>query len=383
MSEEQDGGKMKELNLINSGAFGCIYRPSLTCDGNIGSEKYITKIQKNERTISNEIRISEKIRKLRGYARFFAPILKFCNVQIKKDRLDDLNKCEVFRDETKEQILSKSYVSMKTRYVGDNDLMKYIFSSTNINIFLKELWRTHLHLLKGIQKLFANKILHHDLKYNNIIFDSKMNVPIIIDFGQSWSIDEMNTESKISTIFFVFDQYDYWTIDILICSYIFQKIGYKEAHAVLVTEAEMNYIYDVFVYGRTPVYDQTNLYSKQVVSDVFRYNILQNPGKMLKFKEVFDSYVEQFIGKKTWWEMYQDLIQYTKSWDLYSISVIYMNLLDDAFLSNPEMYNNLMIISNGKLGRYIELIESVLYCRPNERPTIDFVIKQLEQIVKL
>ena len=51
-------GREEKLKLLNSGAFGCIYRPSLTCKGNVDSVKYITKIQKSKRAIDNEIFIS-------------------------------------------------------------------------------------------------------------------------------------------------------------------------------------------------------------------------------------------------------------------------------------------------------------------------------------
>jgi len=381
---EQDGGKSTEkLNLINSGAFGCIYRPSLTCDGKIGSIKYITKIQKNERAIANELNISNRVRKVRGYARFFAPVLKYCKVHIKKDLVKDLNKCELFEDEKESEIAKSSYVSMKTRYVGDKDLKSYIFSHKTISTFLKELWRTHVHLLKAIQKLFANKILHYDLKYNNIIYDPDLKVPIIIDFGQSWAIDKINTEDEISTAFFVFDQYDYWCIDILICNYIIQKVGYKESKTELVTESEVDYIYDVFIYGRDPKYtvDGDNQ-TKKIDSDVFLYNILQNPERMLKFKTTFDKYVEPFIGKKTWWELYEDLIKYANTWDLYSLSIIYLNLIDDIFLADLLAYNKMMTILNGKLGKYVEILESTVYCKPNERPSINTVLKQLELLVR-
>jgi tRNA A-37 threonylcarbamoyl transferase component Bud32 len=128
--------------------------------------------------------LSEKVKKIRGYARYFAPVLKYCQVRIKKDRVKDLNKCEIFENETAKQIEASSYVSMKTRYVGDKDLRDYIFSNKTPKSFLKELVKTHFYLLKGVQKLFANKILHYDLKYNNIIFDFDLKVPIIIDFGQ-------------------------------------------------------------------------------------------------------------------------------------------------------------------------------------------------------
>jgi serine/threonine protein kinase len=378
--DQERGAK---LNLINSGAFGCIYRPSLTCDGKMGSAKYITKIQKSERTIANELSISERIRKMRGYARFFAPVLKYCNVRIKKDLVKDLNKCEIFEKYTESEITSRSYVSMKTRYVGDKDLKSHIFSHTKISAFLNELWRTYVYLLKGIQKLFANKILHYDLKHNNIIYDPVLNAPIIIDFGQSWAIDKINTEDEISMAFFVFAQYDYWCIDTLICSYIIQKIGYKESKTELVTESEVDYIYDVFIYGRDPKYTSEGVHQiKKIDSDVFLYNILQNPEKMLNFKTTFHKYIEPFVGKRTWWELYEDLIKYANTWDLYSLSIVYLNMIDDIYLEDASEFNKIMTFTNGKMGKYVEILESIVYCKPNERPNIAAVLKQVELLAR-
>jgi hypothetical protein len=380
-SEEQYGGK-RELKLINSGAFGCIFRPNLTCDGKIGTAKYVTKIQKNKRTIAHELRISERVKKIRGYARFFAPVLKYCQVRIKKDHIKDLNKCEIFENETAKQIESASYVSMKTRYVGDNDLRKYIFSNKTPKLFLKEILQTHLYLLKGIQKLFANKIVHYDLKYNNIIFDSGLKVPVIIDFGQSWCTDELKTENEISAAFFVFEQYDYWCIDILICNYIIQKVGFKEAKTDFVTEQEIDQIYDVFIYGREPKYESSEEGAKKkILSDVYRYNILQNPNKMLSFKSKLDEYLQPFINKRTWWELYEELIGYANTWDCYSLSVIYLNMLDDAYLSNVELYNIMLKSTDIRLDKYVELMETVVYSSPNNRPTIQNVLTNVESII--
>ena len=167
----QEAGKHPtELKLINSGTFGCIYSPSINCDGKIGSAKYITKIQKSERSILNELHISEKIRNINGYVRYFAPVLKHCNVKIAKDIVNDLKKCEVFEDESTKKIESSSYVSMKTRYVGNRDLKAHILSFAELGkppAVLYEVLRTHIHLLRALQKLYTKKIVHYDLKYNN------------------------------------------------------------------------------------------------------------------------------------------------------------------------------------------------------------------------
>ena len=375
MSEDTHGGtKRKELKLINSGAFGCIFSPTLTCNGEVGSAKYITKIQKSERAILNELRISEKVRHITGYARFFAPVIKHCSVKIAKDRVNDLKKCEVFEGESRKTIESSSYISMKTRYVGDKDLRVHIFSNSETIHFLTAFFTTYSHLLKAIKKLVSNKIIHFDLKYNNVIFDPVKRLPIIIDFGQSWSLDEIHTEKQLYTAFFVFDQYDYWCIDILICSYIFQKVGYKESQIEMVTEAEINHIYDVFIHGKDKPGDGTKPTEKKILNDAYLYNILQDPNKMKNFKATLDEYVNQFINKRTWWELYEDLIKNANTWDSYSLAIIYLNMLDDVFLSENGMYSKLLGASNGRLKKFVELMESVVYSAPNKRPSIQTLL---------
>jgi len=224
--KEQEGGKPhKELKFINSGAYGCIFTPSLTCKGKIGSDRYITKIQKSKRSIMNEVTISERIRKIVGYTKYYAPVLNSCEVQITKDRLRDLKKCELFENEQDNKLVNNpSYVSLKIRYVGDIDMNKYFLTNVNSPEFFNELIRTHIYVLKGIQKLHKNGIVHSDLKSNNIMMDATRNVPIIIDFGQSWLVSDVNIEQKALNIFFVFDQYNYWSIDVLVCNYIIQNI---------------------------------------------------------------------------------------------------------------------------------------------------------------
>ena len=383
IQEEQEGGlhKSKELKLLNSGAFGCIYSPNLTCNGNIGSENYITKIQKSERSIKHELKVSEKIRKIVGYARFFAPVLKSCKVKIAKDRLKDLKKCEVFEKEPEEKIEESTYVSMKIRHVGDSDLKKHLLSNTKIPHFLSEIWRTHAHLLKGIQKLFANGIVHYDLKYNNIILDKHKNTPIIIDFGQSWVINELRTADEINAAFFVFDQYDYWCIDVLICNYAIQEVGLDKYKTELVTEAEIEQIYDMFMYGKTPKYESgSDNKKKLIVNDAYRYGILQNPQKMSNFKQVLYQYLNPFINKSTWQELYDDLVKRSNTWDCYSIAIIYLNMLDDVYLSNANLYNKLLNSSGYRLRKYVELMEHIIYSAPNNRPSVQFVAKELDEI---
>jgi len=375
MEEPQGGGgKKREIKLINSGAFGCIYNPTLTCNGNVGSAKYITKIQKSERSIAHELRVSEKIRKIVGYIKYFAPVLKHCIVKIKKDRINDMKKCELFEKESDQKIEDTPYVSMKTRYVGSKDMRAQFSAELSSSDYLFKMYRNHKHILRGIQKLFAHHIVHYDLKFNNVIYDDAQNVPIIIDFGQSWLTNELETEDQLSAAFFVFDQYDYWCIDVLICSYIIQKVGIQKSKTTLVGEVETNHIIDVFVHGREKEKEK-----KQIINDVFLYNMLQNPQKMGTFKTTIINYLKSFINTRTWWELFEELLKCTNTWDCYSSAVIFFNNLDDLFQHNQEYYKT-MSATTEHLRKYVGLLEDVLYCSPRERPNAQTLLSQFASI---
>ena len=53
----------------------------------------------------------------------------------------------------------------------------------------------HLHILTGLQKLIKlnNPIIHNDLKDENILIDNIYDIPIIIDFGLSFTKDDVQS----------------------------------------------------------------------------------------------------------------------------------------------------------------------------------------------
>lgn len=81
---------------------------------------------------------------------------------------------EVFSDD--------NYVYMVFEYVSDGDLVKYF----KVNPLLEEdqLKKFFYKILKGVNYLHENSIIHRDLKLDNILIDKNMN-PKICDFGIS------------------------------------------------------------------------------------------------------------------------------------------------------------------------------------------------------
>jgi serine/threonine protein kinase len=368
-----DGGtKQHEIKLIAEGTYGCIYRPGTTCDGKPENAKYLTKIQKNKRAIENESKISGKIRNIPGYTRFFAPILKQCAVKITKDTVAGLKQCEVFKDDTVNEIAE--YVSTKIRYVGNQDLMKYLLSELGTKSFLPDVWKTHAYLLKAVQKMISHKIVHYDIKYNNIIFDPALLVPILIDFGLAFTVEQLDSSADLEKIFFVFEYYSWWPIDVVVCSYIMQEIGITEAKTAKITSEQLEEIFDVFLNGTSDPHDDESI--REVKNDVFKIRIVNSEERMRKFKETYDEYFSKFVGI-TWWYLYEDMIQYADTWDSYSLAATYLAILDEAASANPSEFQREIEKHSQKYISHMNLLDNIVYSSPDKRPSLKEQVKRM------
>ena len=90
------GGK-----LISEGGFGCVFNPSIDCDGLSSSEKFVSKIQRYDNSAKNEIEIGNILSKISVYKSHFAPVISYCNIEIGKIKDKDKNKCMLFKKKKK------------------------------------------------------------------------------------------------------------------------------------------------------------------------------------------------------------------------------------------------------------------------------------------
>jgi len=393
---KMEGGKPKPVHFLSQGAYGCIFHPGISCDGDtVDNPSFVTKIQKNERTTANELAISNRIRKITGYARFFAPITKQCPVRFSSDTNPELKKCEVFKEESVDP--NNIFVSNKIRYVGKNNMRRHLLdkyvpqyasygsephnpifkpqaTAKNARAFFAELLRTHIYLNRGIEQLVKHKLVHNDIRYNNIMFDQKMEVPIFIDFGLSIDIRELSPETYRKR-FYVFDIYPYWSMDVHICNYIFQVVTYPKAKTEKITEETINALIHSFIYKET----EENKNTLQVSNEVFNLSIIDTQAS--RFIKKWNAYLKKFVNK-TWFDLYEATIKYFATWDIYSVCVVYMMVLDDLFVKNIELYKILYETHGKELTEYIQVVSSVIYETSDKRPSLEKLNRVLRYIQK-
>ena len=138
---------------------------------------------------------------------------------VSKIEKDSIKECSLIEDT--DDIL----YSTKIRYVGKQSLEPYLFSFIdNSSFFIKQLFETHIYLTNSIEKLIHSKIVHYDIKENNILYDNNQYLPIIIDFGLSFRIDLLDTDVRYENAFYVFvSTCTWWCLEIAIISFIVCK----------------------------------------------------------------------------------------------------------------------------------------------------------------
>ena len=232
-------------NLLDQGAFGCVYYPGLKCDGTFSKEtKKISKLQKDGIESENEYKISNILKKnVKNHNLYFSIITSKCKIKIKEIK-EDLTTCNIYEKLKNRNV--DDFTLMEQSYINHQKIISY-FIKLNVssdNKFIIELITGYKHLCQGVDSLINNNVVHYDLHSSNIIFDLNRQIPIIIDFGLSINFNEIKdiTESNVNNL----SKYFYihapsqtsWCYEIHILNYLLNKTNIltKESLKTLLDE---------------------------------------------------------------------------------------------------------------------------------------------------
>lgn len=200
---------MEGGEVISSGGYGCIFRPSLKCNSYIktkseNNNNYISKLLFNkhaEEEISEIQRIKPIITKIPKNGEYF--LLKDVNYckpdTLSKQDLENLKKCDKFFEKNnfdKNNINNElDKFTIINLPFGGNDLEKYIYSEKfNIKNF-KSINNNLIDILNNaLIPMNKLNLYHMDLKDQNILYET--NSLKIIDWGLSFIKTKNNFEYK-------------------------------------------------------------------------------------------------------------------------------------------------------------------------------------------
>ena len=353
--QEQSPTKTTEIRLLSQGAYGCVFKPNITCDGSTGNNRYVSKIQNNDDSIQNELNIGKKISSIDKFHMFFAPILESCPVSLNSISDSEIKKCDVLSKAPAANLLDK-YISTKIKYMGDKNIKSYLFQLPKIKeIIEQKIFATYQYIIHSLEKLSKNDVIHFDIKEKNIMYDERNHSPIIIDFGLSF---ETSTPILQESVFYTEEFYLYWCIDIYIISYVVQKVRKED-----IPKNVSNDILAILL----------DTYFKKMQNDINKYAIPMGDDEIRNLKERHYDFLKSYIGQP-WETLVEALLkpEYYSTWDIYSSAITYMIICRKIEITQ---YNSQII------NKLIGLWKSIIIALPNERKSFAQIKEDMKQII--
>ena len=305
------GGK-----LLSEGGFGCVFNPSMRCDGEAESEKFVSKIQRHDNSAKNEIEIGKILSNIAEYKNHFAPVISYCSIGIGEIKDKDKQKCMLFKKKK-----TNKYLMMKLDYVEGMKFLQYMVKNANSVQIINNIINSFNNLLRSISLLVNKKIVHYDLKGSNILYSTRKKIPLIIDFGLSIN---MNNIDKIDL----------------------KQVFYTYAPQYYVWPLEVHYLGLLFNVDKEPSEEMLSNLAKEYVKNNKGINKNFSPNFLKKYEK---SCLEQLkvYSQMRFEERVKFIMNYWNTWDNYALSVTYLRFL--RYLAINGFYENSFIKFMGKL----------------------------------
>jgi len=325
--------------LLSQGGFGCVFYPGVKCNGKANpSKSIVTKIQVNNYNAQNESNIGEIIETIQNYRLYFLPVISSCPINVRKIDKSVISKCEIIKK-------GDDYVAMDIDYISTVDFTNVLRKVSSKRLLLL-LYQTYSYLLKGLKLLQEKRVIHYDLKLDNLLFVKETNQPRIIDFGISISVDDITEETWNDNFYVYAPEYYVWCIEI-------NMINYLIHHDIdILTKEDMKLVVDMSIFNNPMLKRDTELQEEYK-------------------KQSYDFYM-QYVGKHSR-DIIIKLLSYHETWDNYSLSILFYTLLDKLFEKEDDKND------------YIKGIERLalrnIHPDPQRRLTLDETSSKLEDIL--
>ena len=379
--------------LLSQGGFGCVYYPGIKCNGKTDPRtNVVTKLQKKDFNANNEIKIGEMVKKIQYYKLFYLPVISSCPVNLRSLNESIISKCEVIADsdDLNYILMSIPYISNAPFYsilLGDEKYKKKIESKSKNALEKKHMFlnltETFKYLLDAIERLINNKIVHFDLKSDNILYNTITTDPQIIDFGISLPIAELN-DDNIPNYFYVYGpDYYVWPLEVHIISFIVnetrEKLTEKDAEKIAKEYTNTNKALKVFSS------EFIDLYRNACVKEIKKYvgeNRKETVYKLIDFYKTWDNYSLSILYLKTFEYIF------SKGFERNSLIILFSQILVSNINPNPlkrlsinetrEKFNELFYVDE-KVKDYIDLVKSFDYDINLTTKKINEDLKQLNK----
>jgi len=191
----------KAGNLLATGSSSCVFRPNIPCGDSYSgvSNDLISKIvfgSKSDKYYDKEKQMAMMIKSIPGNNKWAIVYDTFC----KPPTYDNIFKYDKTilecKDRSYDDIFDDTSKMMIGKYGGEtfeDYFIVHTLSDRNIKIFEKNMYKLLLkmkQLFIGLKEIYQNKLIHLDIKYDNIVLDGSQFK--YIDFGLSSELSDLN-----------------------------------------------------------------------------------------------------------------------------------------------------------------------------------------------
>jgi len=298
--------------MYSKSNFGCIYSPIfLSKNEDTTNKSDLNYISQIKKRNETEIKIHKSIKTIPYHKLYFHTFFS----------------CEPMNvGIMEEKYLQKQKVETQSSFVlfKYNKLIFYSFESYTTNKSNKLLSDLFIYLLKSIKLLLRNEIVHLNLSVKNIVIVDEM--PLITDFSDAqqsnnWVLTETSTILELFTIHY---------------------LKTNELTSISISN----------------IYDLLNDYKKQ--------NLLVDMNEGILF-------LKRFINKPLK-QIIEELTKYYYTWDNYSISSIFLSLLQTKYGIHYNTQNQFVL-------KWIDLMKNNMDPNPLNRHTVESTINKIEELV--
>jgi serine/threonine protein kinase len=330
------GGKM-----LAEGGYGCVFHPEIACNGKETDNKFfISKVQQKDFSAENEIKIGELIKKeaegmeSNPLLNNFAPVISHCPINLSQLKVKDLDSCNVLK-----KVDTTNLILMKIRYIDSKDFDSFIIENSNSNTILLTLISAFNHLLKSLDILIKANVVQFDLKGQNIVFDSKRSLPIIIDFGLSLPMQDINQNTLLNYFYIYAPEYYVWPLEVHYLNLLLHSNPDP-------TKGELKNLAVTYTKSNAGLDGMSHKFRKDFEQECYN--------QLLTYETL------------TLTERKNNVLKYWKTWDNYSLSIIYLKFIYFIVKSSKKT-----ILKNKFIEYFTEILLTNIHPDPKKRMSIE------------
>jgi hypothetical protein len=307
-----------------------------------------TKIVNHSYLSVNEATICHKIKKIPYYSNYFSILKDYELVNISQLNNDIVNQLK--------NVNENKYYIFKYEDKYSIKLTDFIYEQKSIKTLLYTLINSISHILSGLHVLNENDICYFNITPENIIFlNSYREKPLLTKFGSSLYINRLDF-NYISNIITNLKDFTYQPLEVNILFY------FVNSNIVTISYSFIEEFCEIFI---------KNLSILKIFSENYKKIYREQCAETLK----------KYINKPKQY-IINDILERNNKWDVYAISIIYLQLfgsmtrvfsLKDTFISKItlELSKNIHPDSDKRmtLERTNEMIDNLL----NEQTDWSFV----------